>query len=250
MTAKRPTHQRQHQDPDAYLTHASVLTVSAWRESRPIQSRIHTASARSPSLVRYPIGRIRSRRRTKHRSHDGRFSQVACRRQRRQQRRRCDRVEQADGEVQLDSPDELLAVDESESWSDDPVRMYLTQMGEIPLLTRTPRDRIGQTDRRNAPTISAPNCWKTISSWSKPTKRSRRSIAGSCRLIEPSRSRSPIGSRKSRSLAACRTICERCKLCCVAIVTTGRSRSARVPPNVVVPKLGGRWHAAVAVPCD
>ncbi|MEM9413559.1 MAG: sigma-70 family RNA polymerase sigma factor, partial [Planctomycetota bacterium] len=33
--------------------------------------------------------------------------------------------------------EEMLAgVDESESWSDDPVRMYLTQMGEIPLLTR------------------------------------------------------------------------------------------------------------------
>ena len=32
--------------------------------------------------------------------------------------------------------DELLANAESESWSDDPVRMYLTQMGEIPLLTR------------------------------------------------------------------------------------------------------------------
>ena len=33
--------------------------------------------------------------------------------------------------------DELSAgVDETESWSDDPVRMYLTQMGEIPLLTR------------------------------------------------------------------------------------------------------------------
>ena len=33
--------------------------------------------------------------------------------------------------------EELLTVsDESESWSDDPVRMYLTQMGEIPLLTR------------------------------------------------------------------------------------------------------------------
>ena len=28
-------------------------------------------------------------------------------------------------------------MDEAESWSDDPVRMYLTQMGEIPLLTRT-----------------------------------------------------------------------------------------------------------------
>jgi RNA polymerase primary sigma factor len=33
--------------------------------------------------------------------------------------------------------DELLATDDDlESWSDDPVRMYLTQMGEIPLLTR------------------------------------------------------------------------------------------------------------------
>src|SRR5262249_8486646 len=33
--------------------------------------------------------------------------------------------------------DILSAVDEEgESWSDDPVRMYLTQMGEIPLLTR------------------------------------------------------------------------------------------------------------------
>ncbi|HZZ28673.1 MAG TPA: sigma-70 family RNA polymerase sigma factor [Pirellulales bacterium] len=39
-----------------------------------------------------------------------------------------------DGELK---GDELLSVDsEAESWSDDPVRMYLTQMGEIPLLTR------------------------------------------------------------------------------------------------------------------
>ena len=30
----------------------------------------------------------------------------------------------------------LLSAEDSESWSDDPVRMYLTQMGEIPLLTR------------------------------------------------------------------------------------------------------------------
>jgi len=32
--------------------------------------------------------------------------------------------------------EELLVNDDNESWSDDPVRMYLTQMGEIPLLTR------------------------------------------------------------------------------------------------------------------
>jgi len=32
--------------------------------------------------------------------------------------------------------DLLLSTDDAGSWSDDPVRMYLTQMGEIPLLTR------------------------------------------------------------------------------------------------------------------
>jgi RNA polymerase primary sigma factor len=35
-----------------------------------------------------------------------------------------------------DGDDSLLSAEETESWSDDPVRMYLTQMGEIPLLTR------------------------------------------------------------------------------------------------------------------
>jgi RNA polymerase primary sigma factor len=41
-------------------------------------------------------------------------------------------------DLDLDSkPDDVLtADDDGESWSDDPVRMYLTQMGEIPLLTR------------------------------------------------------------------------------------------------------------------
>ena len=46
-------------------------------------------------------------------------------------------------EISSDSKDDVdtsLEIDgesmESESWSDDPVRMYLTQMGEIPLLTR------------------------------------------------------------------------------------------------------------------
>ncbi len=38
-----------------------------------------------------------------------------------------------DNEADVES---LLETGDSESWSDDPVRMYLTQMGEIPLLTR------------------------------------------------------------------------------------------------------------------
>jgi RNA polymerase primary sigma factor len=39
-------------------------------------------------------------------------------------------------DVDGDLKGEELAEGELESWSDDPVRMYLTQMGEIPLLTR------------------------------------------------------------------------------------------------------------------
>ena len=45
----------------------------------------------------------------------------------------------ADLDLELDpKAEDLLAgvEEEGESWSDDPVRMYLTQMGEIPLLTR------------------------------------------------------------------------------------------------------------------
>ena len=46
--------------------------------------------------------------------------------------------EVAPKEVCASGNEELLpGIDENESWSDDPVRMYLTQMGEIPLLTRT-----------------------------------------------------------------------------------------------------------------
>ncbi len=45
-------------------------------------------------------------------------------------------VADADAAPKLDEEDLLSLGDDNESWSDDPVRMYLTQMGEIPLLTR------------------------------------------------------------------------------------------------------------------
>jgi len=46
--------------------------------------------------------------------------------------------EDDNAELQAKSEEDeyLLSADDNESWSDDPVRMYLTQMGEIPLLTR------------------------------------------------------------------------------------------------------------------
>ena len=44
--------------------------------------------------------------------------------------------EEHDPELDLGAEDLLAGVEDDESWSDDPVRMYLTQMGEIPLLTR------------------------------------------------------------------------------------------------------------------
>ncbi|MDX1945383.1 MAG: sigma-70 family RNA polymerase sigma factor [Pirellulaceae bacterium] len=47
-----------------------------------------------------------------------------------------DSAADADAVVKIDEEELLSLADDGESWSDDPVRMYLTQMGEIPLLTR------------------------------------------------------------------------------------------------------------------
>ena len=45
---------------------------------------------------------------------------------------------EAEGEIDGESASdaEEMLTEQVENWSDDPVRMYLTQMGEIPLLTR------------------------------------------------------------------------------------------------------------------
>ena len=53
-----------------------------------------------------------------------------------------DSAESVDGQ-DLDA-ESLLDATDTESWSDDPVRMYLTQMGEIPLLTRKEEIRLAR----------------------------------------------------------------------------------------------------------
>ena len=54
--------------------------------------------------------------------------------------------EEHDPELDVTAED-LLAGVEDESWSDDPVRMYLTQMGEIPAADPTAGNGPGQADR-------------------------------------------------------------------------------------------------------
>jgi RNA polymerase primary sigma factor len=61
-------------------------------------------------------------------------------------------AQDAETEVETVDDDILSGIDEADTWSDDPVRMYLTQMGEIPLLTRqeeiTLAKRIEDTRRK------------------------------------------------------------------------------------------------------
>ena len=43
---------------------------------------------------------------------------------------------EAESEIEASGEGDDVLIEQVENWSDDPVRMYLTQMGEIPLLTR------------------------------------------------------------------------------------------------------------------
>ena len=81
----------------------------------------------------------------------------------------------ADGELDIDvdpKAEDLLAVveEEGESWSDDPVRMYLTQMGEIPLLTRQEEIALAKRIEITRAAFRRNGCWNAIMSFSWPSR--------------------------------------------------------------------------------
>ena len=69
-----------------------------------------------------------------------------------------------------DAPREEIAGElDAESWSDDPVRMYLTQMGEIPLLTR--KQEIDLPSKLKTPgDDSAPSSSSATTSFNRRTR--------------------------------------------------------------------------------
>ena len=91
---------------------------------------------------------------------------------------------------------------------DDPVRMYLTQMGEIPLLDRRLEISLAQkievTRRRFRRKVLECDYAHATSS-----RRSSACSPATCRSTARSRSRRPRTSRKTRSFSECRTTCGR-----------------------------------------
>ncbi len=86
-----------------------------------------------------------------------------------------------------------LAPDEVAKWSNDPIRLYLSQMAEIPLLSREEEialaKKIEVTRKRFRRTVLG--C--RLGDAEHGEHRSPRSITGSCPSIARSRSRSPSG---------------------------------------------------------
>ena len=97
---------------------------------------------------------------------------------------------------------------EPERWSNDPIRVYLSQMSNIPLLSREAEVSLAKKSRSHDVAIV-----EVFSAASTALKRQWircvRSMTAIFHLIARSRFRSPNALPKSRFLHACRITCER-----------------------------------------
>jgi len=73
-----------------------------------------------------------------------------------------DDTDAADADGQDLDTESLLDAGDNESWSDDPVRMYLTQMGEIPLLTRKEEIHLARKIEITRAAFPASSCAATM----------------------------------------------------------------------------------------
>ena len=73
--------------------------------------------------------------------------------------------------------------------SDDPIRMYLSQMADIPLLTRERRNLAWPRRSKSRASDFAAPCWAATSRCRRPSKRLKKFTKASCRSIARSRCR-------------------------------------------------------------
>ena len=144
-----------------------------------------------------------------------------------------------DPEMDVIADELLAAVEDDESWSDDPVRMYLTQMGEIPLLTRQEEVALAKQIEITRAKFrhKVLECDYVMQTAVKVLRRVQEGDLPFDRTVQVSVT---DHSRSTRFSAGCRTISARWKLC-----SSGTGATTTLPPASRGPasgeRRGGGW---------
>jgi hypothetical protein len=158
-----------------------------------------------------------------------------------------DGAQETDGDADEIAAELLAAQEDADSWSDDPVRMYLTQMGEIPLLTRKQEIQLAKRIETTRAKFRhwLLECDYVIQTAAKVLRRVHDGELPFDRTVQVS-----VTDRleKIRYSAGCRTTSRRCGRCWTATTATTGSRSARVKPRGVVVRHGPDLAINVAAP--
>ncbi len=92
---------------------------------------------------------------------------------------------------------------------DDPVRMYLTQMGEIPLLDRASRKSRSPRRSKSPASASAARCWSATTPCAQVVETLKRVHTGDLPFDRTMKVSRPRTWRRTRSSRGCRTTCGR-----------------------------------------